>query len=64
LIDPNSLALFEAAWQARNPEDEPDAGQDDDDLGNDAQRGLWLGIEAVAPRMTPPRNPWRKGCKV
>ena len=38
-LSKEQLALFEAAWQARNPEDEPDAGQDDDDLGNDAQGG-------------------------
>ena len=38
-LSKEQLALFEAAWRARNPEDEPDAGQDDDDLGNDAQGG-------------------------
>ena len=38
-LSKEQLALFEAAWQAGNPEDEPDAGEDDDDLGNDAQGG-------------------------
>src|SRR5690242_9035093 len=38
-LSKEQLALFEAGWQARNPEDEPDAGEDDDDLGNDAQGG-------------------------
>ena len=38
-LSKEQLALFEAAWQARDPEDEPDAGEDDDDLGNDAQGG-------------------------
>jgi transposase len=36
-LSKEQLALFEAGWQARNPEDEPDAGEDDDDLGADAQ---------------------------
>lgn len=36
-LSKEQLALFEAGWQARNLEDEPDAGEDDDDLGNDAQ---------------------------
>jgi transposase len=30
------LALFEAAWQARNPEAESSGGEDDDDLDGDA----------------------------
>jgi transposase len=38
-LSKEQLALFEAAWQARDREDEPDAGEDDDDLGNDAQGG-------------------------
>jgi hypothetical protein len=33
------LALFEASWQARNPEDESGAEEDDDDFGNDASGG-------------------------
>jgi transposase len=38
-LSKEQLALFEAAWQARNPEDESDADEDDDDFGNDAQDG-------------------------
>jgi hypothetical protein len=34
------LALFEAAWQARNPEGKSAADEDDDDFGNDAHGSL------------------------
>jgi transposase len=48
-LSKEQLALFEAAWQARDPEDEPDAGEDDDDLGNDGQGGQ-------KPKETPNRK--------
>ena len=35
-LSKEQLALFEVAWQARNPEDESAADEDDDDFGNDA----------------------------
>jgi len=38
-LSKEQLALFETAWQARNPEDESDADKDDDDFGGDAQGG-------------------------
>ena len=38
-LSKEQLALFEAAWQARNPEDESDADPDDDDFGDDAPGG-------------------------
>ena len=37
-LSKEQLALFEATWQARNPENESDAGEDDD-FGNDAPGG-------------------------
>ena len=38
-LSKEQLALFEAAWQARNPEDESAADEDNDDFDNDAQGG-------------------------
>ncbi len=38
-LSKEQLALFEAAWQVRNPEDESDADEDDDDFGNEAPDG-------------------------
>jgi transposase len=38
-LSKEQLALFESAWQARNPEDESDADKDDGDFGDDAQGG-------------------------
>jgi transposase len=38
-LSKEQLALFEAAWQARHPEDKADAGEDDDDLDGKAGAG-------------------------
>ena len=38
-LSKEQLALFEAAWQARSPEDKAAAGEDDDDLDSDAGAG-------------------------
>ena len=38
-LSKEQLALFEAVWKARNPEDESAAGEDDDDFGNEAPDG-------------------------
>jgi hypothetical protein len=37
-LSKEQLALFEAAWQARNP-DEPETDEDDDDFGSGTQGG-------------------------
>jgi len=39
-LSKEQLALFEAAWQARNPEGKSDADEDDDNFGNDAHGSL------------------------
>jgi transposase len=38
-LSKEQLALFEAAWQARNPEEESAAAEDDDDIDNDPTAG-------------------------
>ena len=38
-LSKEQLALFETAWQARNPEEESAAEEDDDDTDNDAEAG-------------------------
>jgi hemerythrin-like domain-containing protein len=37
-LSKEQLALFEAAWKARSPEDESAAGEDDDDLDGVRER--------------------------
>ena len=51
-LSKEQLALFEAAWQARNPENEAAPGEDEDDLDGDAGAGQ-------KPNETP--NPKRGG---